>query len=61
MTAEKTTQQGTILGLDHAQVAAPRGSEEQARAFYGGTLGMAEVAKPAALAGRGGVWFQCGR
>lgn len=50
----------TILGLDHVQAPAPRGSEEQARAFYGGTLGLEEIAKPAALAGRGGVWFRCG-
>ncbi|HEU0028906.1 MAG TPA: methyltransferase domain-containing protein [Ktedonobacterales bacterium] len=50
----------TITGLDHAQITAPRGCEEQARAFYGATLGLREVAKPAALAGRGGVWFQVG-
>ncbi len=49
-----------IVGLHHAQVTAPRGSEAQARAFYGETLGLAEIVKPAALAGRGGVWFQCG-
>ena len=49
-----------IIGLDHVQVAAPRGCEEQARAFYGATLGLREVAKPEPLAGRGGVWFQAG-
>jgi SAM-dependent methyltransferase/catechol 2,3-dioxygenase-like lactoylglutathione lyase family enzyme len=54
------TDSGTIIGLDHAQVTAPRGCEEQARAFYGAALGLREVAKPAALAGRGGVWFQAG-
>ena len=31
-----------------------------ARAFYGDLLGMEELPKPAALAGRGGVWFQAG-
>ena len=49
-----------ILGLDHVQVAIPRGGEERARAFYGDLLGMAEQAKPAALAGRGGCWFSSG-
>jgi SAM-dependent methyltransferase/catechol 2,3-dioxygenase-like lactoylglutathione lyase family enzyme len=49
-----------ILGLDHVQVAAPRGSEAQARAFYGAMLGLREIPKPDALAGRGGVWFQAG-
>lgn len=47
-----------IRGLDHVQVAMPRGGEEQARAFYGGLLGMREVAKPAPLAARGGCWFE---
>ncbi len=54
------TQHAVIVGLDHAQVTAPRGSEAQARAFYHGTLGLEEIVKPAALAGRGGVWFRCG-
>ncbi len=58
MTAE--IRDAKIVGLDHAQVTAPRGSEAQARAFYGAALGLEEIAKPAVLAGRGGVWFQCG-
>ena len=49
-----------IRGLDHVQIAAPAGCEEEARRFYGGVLGLAEVRKPTALAGRGGVWFACG-
>ncbi|MEO6503702.1 MAG: VOC family protein [Jatrophihabitantaceae bacterium] len=49
-----------ILGLDHVQVAIPTGAEDAARAFYGSLLGMTEVAKPAALAGRGGCWFSSG-
>jgi catechol 2,3-dioxygenase-like lactoylglutathione lyase family enzyme len=48
------------LGIDHVQVAAPAGSEEEARRFYGGLLGMIELAKPVALQPRGGVWFACG-
>jgi catechol 2,3-dioxygenase-like lactoylglutathione lyase family enzyme len=31
-----------------------------ARSFYAGVLGLVEVAKPPALALRGGVWFACG-
>jgi catechol 2,3-dioxygenase-like lactoylglutathione lyase family enzyme len=50
-----------IVGLDHVQVAAPTASEESARRFYGGTLGLEEIEKPVALAVRGGVWFRVGR
>ena len=38
----------------------PRGGEQLARRFYGGVLGLTEVAKPSNLAARGGCWFQCG-
>jgi catechol 2,3-dioxygenase-like lactoylglutathione lyase family enzyme len=37
-----------------------RASEERLRAFYSGLLGMAEIAKPPALAARGGCWFRAG-
>jgi catechol 2,3-dioxygenase-like lactoylglutathione lyase family enzyme len=46
------------MRLDHVQVAAPPGREEDARAFYGGVLGLREVEKPEALRPRGGVWFE---
>lgn len=46
--------------IDHVQLAMPRGEEDRARAFYGGMLGMTEVAKPSELAKRGGCWFACG-
>jgi catechol 2,3-dioxygenase-like lactoylglutathione lyase family enzyme len=49
-----------LVGLHHVQVAAPRGSEEVLRRFYGDVLGMTEVPKPPDLAGRGGVWFRAG-
>ncbi len=49
-----------FLGIDHVQLAAPPGCEAEARAFFGGLLGWPELQKPAALAGRGGAWFQCG-
>lgn len=50
----------SIVGIDHVQVAAPVGSEGDARRFYGDLLGLSELEKPEALRGRGGVWFACG-
>ena len=44
-------------GLDHVQLAMPRGGEERARVYFGGLLGLVELEKPAVLTGRGGVWF----
>lgn len=38
----------------------PAGGEAAARGFYAELLGMIEVPKPAALAGRGGCWFHGG-
>jgi catechol 2,3-dioxygenase-like lactoylglutathione lyase family enzyme len=49
-----------IIGLDHVQVAAPPGCEQQARRFYGELLGLAELEKPEALRARGGAWFDLG-
>ena len=49
-----------ITGYDHVQVAIPDACEDIAREFYGSLLGMTEVAKPAALAARGGCWFTAG-
>jgi catechol 2,3-dioxygenase-like lactoylglutathione lyase family enzyme len=50
----------SVLGIDHVQVAAPEGSEEQARAFYGALLGLEELPKPESLRSRGGCWFRAG-
>ena len=50
----------TVLGIDHVQVAAPPGCEAEARAFYGGLLGLEELPKPEPLRARGGVWFRAG-
>jgi catechol 2,3-dioxygenase-like lactoylglutathione lyase family enzyme len=49
-----------LLAFDHVQLAMPANAENDARAFYQGLLGLTEVAKPAALAMRGGVWFETG-
>ena len=46
------------MRLHHVQVACPPGGEDEARRFYAEGLGLREVAKPAELAGRGGVWFR---
>ncbi len=50
----------SVLGIDHVQVAAPAGCETEARAFYGGLLGLEELPKPAVLRARGGCWFRAG-
>jgi len=50
----------SVIGIDHVQVAAPPGCEVEARRFYGELLGLPELDKPAALAGRGGAWFSAG-
>ena len=49
-----------LTGLHHVQLACPAGSEDALRAFYGGVLGMTELAKPPVLAARGGAWFRSG-
>ena len=49
-----------ISGLDHVQVAMPKGEEASARTFYGALLGLEELPNPRDAAARGGVWFKCG-
>ncbi|MGG2016767.1 VOC family protein [Bacillus sp. S10(2024)] len=51
----------SYIGIDHVQLAAPAGSEMEARTFFGKILGMQEITKPLNLAKRGGVWFTCGK
>ncbi len=46
-----------IAGLHHVMVAIPTGGEVAAIRFYGDLLGLEQIAKPANLAKRGGVWF----
>jgi len=49
-----------LLAIDHVQLAMPAGddAERAAEDFYGGLLGLTRVPKPAALAARGGCWFE---
>ena len=46
--------------LHHMQLAMPPGREDEARRFFADVLGMTEIAKPQALAARGGAWFRAG-
>jgi catechol 2,3-dioxygenase-like lactoylglutathione lyase family enzyme len=49
-----------IAGIDHVQLAAPPGFEDEARRFFGGVLGLAELPTPTSDDAQRGVWFQCG-
>lgn len=46
------------MRLHHVQLSCPEGGEDTARRFWVEGLGLAEVAKPSALVGRGGAWFR---
>ncbi|PWI56710.1 glyoxalase [Sulfoacidibacillus thermotolerans] len=47
-------------GIDHIQLAAPKGCESEARHFFSNILMWQEIPKPEALQKNGGVWFRCG-
>jgi catechol 2,3-dioxygenase-like lactoylglutathione lyase family enzyme len=49
-----------IVSIHHVQLTIPPGSEEAARQFYCQALGLLEIAKPASLQARGGLWLQVG-
>ena len=46
-----------ILKVHHAQITIPKDTDETAREFYCGLLGLREIPKPEALQGRGGFWL----
>ncbi len=48
------------VGLHHVQIAIPAGGEDAAVQFYGNLVGLNQIAKPANLVKRGGVWFSTG-
>ena len=51
----------STFGIDHVQLAAPPGCEEEARRFFGEVLGLREIEKLPSLAARGGAWFEAGQ
>lgn len=57
MTIMTTSGTFSLTSLHHVQLAIPAGSEDTCRRFWGDTLSMTELAKPLALAARGGCWF----
>jgi hypothetical protein len=48
------------FAIDHVQIAIPVGGEDLGRGFFGDLLGLEEIPKPAAMAARGGCWFEIG-
>ena len=60
MSEAKRANAPAMIGLDHVQLAIPRGAEDRCRAFYVDLLGMSELRKPPALAARGGMWLRSG-
>ncbi|MFS0762234.1 VOC family protein [Peribacillus phoenicis] len=49
-----------IKGLHHVQITIPKETEEKAKNFYCGILGLKEIEKPESLKGRGGFWLKVG-
>lgn len=49
-----------ILGLHHAHITIPKGSEDEGREFYCDLLGLPEIQKPESLKSRGGFWLRVG-
>lgn len=49
-----------MIQLDHVQLAAPPGCEDEARRYFGNLLGLQELEKPEPLRSRGGAWFALG-
>jgi catechol 2,3-dioxygenase-like lactoylglutathione lyase family enzyme len=48
----------TFKRIDHVQISIPKGTEDEARAFYTGVMGLKEKPKPASLMANGGLWYQ---
>ena len=55
-----TKEDKVILGIDHAQITIPKGTEEEARKFYCNFLGLKEIEKPENRRKNGGFWIQVG-
>ncbi len=50
----------TVLALDHVQLLVPPGGEQPCRDFYVGMLGLRELERPPAVAGRAFLWVGVG-
>jgi catechol 2,3-dioxygenase-like lactoylglutathione lyase family enzyme len=48
------------MRLSHVNISMPAGSEDPARTFYTGLIGLPEIPKPESMRARGGVWFDAG-
>lgn len=49
-----------VLGVDHAQITIPKGTEHEAKNFYCEFLGLKEIEKPENRKKNGGFWLQLG-
>ncbi len=49
-----------VVSLEHVNLLIPEGREDEGRAFYGGVVGLPEIAKPEGLRSTGGCWFGLG-
>ncbi len=49
-----------IKRLQHVSIGIERGREDEARAFYGGALGLAEKKRPMGLKDRTLIWYDIG-
>ena len=49
-----------IPRLQHVSLPRPPGSDDAARAFYGGLLGLTEIEPPPTLPGLDLIWYQLG-
>ncbi len=56
----ESAHKGYWQGVHHISLTIPPGAESQVRAFYGGILGMTEVADGGPAAGPGGCHFRSG-
>jgi catechol 2,3-dioxygenase-like lactoylglutathione lyase family enzyme len=50
----------SVLRLQHTSIPMPQGGQNDARAFFGGALGMTEIVPPSTLNRVSLVWFQAG-
>ena len=57
---DRSRETGSVLGIDHVQIAVPPNSEQVCRDFYLGVLGLAEISRPFEGVGRSFLWARVG-